>query len=249
MASVSIEFAAFLDPRFKILASLSGQSRFDAIGRMAAVWVYCIEKSEAVLPQALIDVVAEIPGYACWIIESGLGEVVEDGSVRIRGTEGRIEWLAKARARQKNATAAAKEKRLSNSSPRSVPILSPKSEPTLESSSASTSASASTIKTNTLVRRKRRTEYTPEFETLYDQYPRKEGKRAGFDVFLKLTDGERHRLGVAIRNYSEQCRREGRDVQHIKMFSSFMSTWEDYVNSSSQSASSASTPLHLAVTV
>lgn len=141
MASANVEFAAFHDPRFKLLGKLSGLSRFDAIGRMTAIWVYCIEKSRAQLSDAMIDALAEIDSYAVWVVEVGLGERLPDSQIRICGTDGRIEWLAKARARQKHATEAARNKRIENRSPKLDPKSDPKSGPTLASSSASASAS------------------------------------------------------------------------------------------------------------
>jgi|GEM_PF-5002401 len=142
MASVNVEFHAFLDPRFRLLAKLSGLSHFDAIGRMTVVWVYSIEKNTAVLKRTLFDTLAEIDGYVSLAIQADLAEEVDSEYVRVKGTEGRIEWLNECRERQKIATQAAKEKRDMERKKKLDPKLDPKSDPTLVSSSASTSASA-----------------------------------------------------------------------------------------------------------
>lgn len=98
MASISVEFSVFGDPRFKILGRLSQCTHYDAIGRMADVWRYCIEKNSPVLPKFVIDVVAGIDGYGDKILEAELAEPVGEDMLRIRGTnEKRIAWLEKCR--------------------------------------------------------------------------------------------------------------------------------------------------------
>jgi len=70
--------------------------------------------------------------------------------------------------------------------------------------------------------------YTEEFELAYNQYARREGKADGFKSYQKLSAEQRGQLTVAIRNYSEQVRREKRERRFIKQFSAFMSSWQDY---------------------
>jgi hypothetical protein len=141
MASVNVEFQAFRDPRFRVLAKLSGLSHFDAIGRMAAVWAYSVEKNSNILDRTHFDALAEIEGYTDWAVEADLAERLEGNVVRVKGTEGRIEWLAKARQRQKLASQAAKEKRDRDRSSKPHPKSDAISAPSLVSSSASASAS------------------------------------------------------------------------------------------------------------
>lgn len=150
MASVNLEFSAYLDPRFKVLGKLSGLSKFDAIGRMGIIWVHCVEKCQNVLSPLVVDLLAELDGYSSWVVEAELGERLQDGEIRIRGTEGRIEYLAQARVRQKIASQAAKKKRETDISPKLDPkldrVFTPISDPSLESSSTSTSSFASSSK-------------------------------------------------------------------------------------------------------
>lgn len=247
MASVSLEFAAFLDARFKILARLSGFSNFDAIGRMCVVWMHCIEKSETILPEVFIDALAEVDGYAQWIVEADLGDRQEDGRVRVKGTKGRIEWLGRLReqaqaggkARAWQARRGAKGEftqqtpcQQAEETPAAGLDNSQPETPAQASPSTSTSASSAvTSKDLNIVKRKRRTGYSDEFERIYSQYPRREGKSAGFKVYTKTikTDLDRERLVLSVRNYTTQCKALGREIQFVKQFSSFMRDWEDYV--------------------
>ena len=145
MASVSVEFSASGDPRFRYAAKLIGTSRFDVLGRAVEVWRCCIEGNTAILPTVMVDAITELDGFAEIMMQVGLAERVDDATMRIKGTAGRIEYLAEARERQKNATRVAAETRRKareeRVDPKSVPILVPKLEPPLESSSTSTSAS------------------------------------------------------------------------------------------------------------
>lgn len=240
MASVNLEFAAYLDPRFFLLGSFSGKSRFDAIGRMGAIWVYCVEKCQPVLPIVMIDALAEVPGYSQWIIDAGLGEAVNVDSIRVKGTEGRIEYLAEARERQKVATEAAARKRkedrergTNSNSPILAPILEPNLDPTLVSSSTSASASTSASKEEIHIdQRERRSSPVKsafDLESAYEMYPRKVGKTKGLKKLAKEIRSQEDFdcLLVAIRHYSGS--REVRDG-YVRHFSTFVNDWRDWVD-------------------
>jgi hypothetical protein len=70
--------------------------------------------------------------------------------------------------------------------------------------------------------------YDQKFEQIYSQFPRKEGKRAGFSIYQRTikSEADEQRLLKAIQNYSEQKRLTGEIVAH---FSTFMGQWEDWV--------------------
>lgn len=114
MASVSVEFSVYSDPRYKLLGKLTRTDCFGAIGRVSALWMYCIERNVTSLSKTIVDAMASKKGYAEAMIQAELADPIEgdDQMVRIRGTQGRIEYLAAARERQKKASEAAKQKRL-----------------------------------------------------------------------------------------------------------------------------------------
>ena len=95
-ASVRIEDEAFSDERYGVLAALCGLADADhARGKMARLWRQCTAQRTYVLPIDLVCSVLGENGADC-IVKASLGELVE-GGIRIRGTKGRIEWLAKLR--------------------------------------------------------------------------------------------------------------------------------------------------------
>ncbi len=91
-ASVRIDSDAFGDLRFRRLGRLIGSDEYGALGRMAWLWRECTARQTHVLDEATVAEVVD-PKH---VVEAGLGEQV-DGGIRIRGTNGRIEWLGKLR--------------------------------------------------------------------------------------------------------------------------------------------------------
>lgn len=94
-ASVRIEAVAFSDPRIELLGQIAGYNRFEAMGRLAHLWSACTERETDILPAAFIRGALGKNGVEA-LIESGLGEE-KNGECRVRGCEGRINWLASKR--------------------------------------------------------------------------------------------------------------------------------------------------------
>jgi hypothetical protein len=95
-AAVRIEGDAFSDLRYDVLAQRAGLADADhARGKMARLWAQCTAESRHVLTQEEVRAVLGDRGPES-IVYARLGEEVE-GGIRIRGTKGRIEWLAKLR--------------------------------------------------------------------------------------------------------------------------------------------------------
>lgn len=95
MASVRIEEEAFTDPRIELLAQRAGWNRYEALGRLAFVWRVCTQRETYYLDAVWVEACLG-PGGVEHLVASGLGEKTERG-IRIRGTEGRIEWLKQRR--------------------------------------------------------------------------------------------------------------------------------------------------------
>jgi len=75
-------------------------------------------------------------------------------------------------------------------------------------------------------------------QSVYNQYPRAEGKSRGF-VRLKtqLTSEQKcAAFAQAVKNYADECQKEGREKKYIKIFSTFCDphVWIDYVNTDSK---------------
>src|SRR3990167_4593009 len=98
MARVNVDAVALVDPRFVKLGRLLHTDRHGALGRMIQVWLLCTERERyEVDANEIIDL--DIGLTAALIVEAELGVWTDDAQSRIRvcGTAGRIEWLAKKR--------------------------------------------------------------------------------------------------------------------------------------------------------
>lgn len=95
MASVRIEGEAFSDVRIEILGNMAGYNRYEALGRLAHLWRVCTSRNQHVVSDAVVAAILGEKGVDA-LLDSELGERV-DGGIRVKGTKGRIEWLAKLR--------------------------------------------------------------------------------------------------------------------------------------------------------
>src|SRR5687767_12450297 len=89
---------AFADARIELLGDVAGYNRFEALGRLAHLWRVCTQRKAYVVSTSLVIATLGPKGVEA-LLESELGERADEGRIRVRGTEGRIEWLeAKKRA-------------------------------------------------------------------------------------------------------------------------------------------------------
>jgi len=75
-----------------------------------------------------------------------------------------------------------------------------------------------------------------DFESLYDRFPRKQGKKKGLLAARRQIKSDKAYgdLSRAIDAYAAECRADNRDKKYIKQFSTFMNCWEDYIDPSYQ---------------
>lgn len=99
MPPVRIDAKVWNDWRFKALAKSMSRELPWAIGAMAMVWRHCTENQTYSVSRSALETIVENPGFVDSMITCGLGEVLENGEIRVRGTGGRIEWLAVLRER------------------------------------------------------------------------------------------------------------------------------------------------------
>jgi len=71
-----------------------------------------------------------------------------------------------------------------------------------------------------------------DFESAYRAYPRKEGKATGMKKLEKTikTEEEYTCFMQAVNNYATLCKQQGRELQYIKLFSTFCNHWKDYAD-------------------
>ena len=117
MPAVRVEEDAFSDLRFAELAALCGLADADhARGKMLHIWRQCTLECDYSLSAIAIDSILGANG-AQNLVESRLGTVDLDGRIRIHGTEGRVEWLAKVRKNGRKGGLATKAKWRSDARP------------------------------------------------------------------------------------------------------------------------------------
>ena len=98
MARVNVDQSALVDPRYQKLGRLLKVDRFFALGVMIYIWNQCQEQETYTLTEEEIkDIIPEKKNIVEAIISAKLAEKTSDGLIRIKGTEGRIEWLKKKR--------------------------------------------------------------------------------------------------------------------------------------------------------
>jgi hypothetical protein len=106
VARISVEQTALTDSRYRILAGILGIDHHSAIGRMLLIWNECQERETYSLKAVVIDALFGLEGAAKAVVEADLGEPLGvseteplgvNTEIRVRGTRGRIEWLARRR--------------------------------------------------------------------------------------------------------------------------------------------------------
>jgi hypothetical protein len=126
--SVRIEDEAFSDRRYDVLARILGLPDADcARGKMAAVWRQCTQQQTHILSGEMVREILGENGPDALVL-STLGEIV-DGGIRICGTRGRIEWLAKLRKNARKGGNARAAKRLPKRQPIGTSAHNPDTSP------------------------------------------------------------------------------------------------------------------------
>lgn len=71
-----------------------------------------------------------------------------------------------------------------------------------------------------------------DFESIYSKYPRKEGKNKGMRICKAQikTEEEFGLLGEAVSRYTDHCKKTITDPKFIKLFSTFMASWRDWLD-------------------
>lgn len=181
VASVRLEDSVWTDPRFVVLGKLLGTNRFDAVGRVAALWSYCTEKETYFLSGAMIDTLAEHSGFADLLSNSdvNLAEFIEKKSqFRIKGTRGRIEWIGKLRNNSEKGGAKTKAKWQAKRLAKRGPEAGPDEGPTITTPVPVTSpalVTAPTISKNKNLPESPSASSVPTWEAYRDAYQKRYG--------------------------------------------------------------------------
>ncbi len=100
--SVTIHHSVWGDDRYQDLARRAGYPGGvdQAITKMARLWSLCTEMQTDLPPIGRIRSCLGGDTAEAWLIGAELGERLDDGSIRVRGCEGRIDWYATVIERQ-----------------------------------------------------------------------------------------------------------------------------------------------------
>lgn len=84
-----------------------------------------------------------------------------------------------------------------------------------------------------------------DLESAYQKYPRKEGKTPGMKRLAREIRSQKDfdDLNKAVENYARA--KEGKDKDYIKLFSTFVAEWRDWVDSRPESPTINTVPLKL----
>ncbi len=71
-----------------------------------------------------------------------------------------------------------------------------------------------------------------DFESIYQEYPRKLGKAKGLKIAEReiKTEADFDRLLIAVKRYAGHVRRENVEANYVKHFSTFMGSWQDWLD-------------------
>ncbi len=132
-APVRIDASAWGDLRFATLARLCGFADAEhALIKCAKIWSWQTEHYTPDSPTYVVDLElvesALGAGSASHLVRARLAEEGPDG-LRIKGSEGRIEWLWKKRIASKNGGEATKRKHANNTGPRGQAAATPEPRP------------------------------------------------------------------------------------------------------------------------
>lgn len=239
MARINIEESILKDRRFvKFMLAVGDQDK--ALGALFRAWMvaqkwYLI--GDRMIPLEEWDKQELLPG----LIEVGLAEKVGADRVRMRGADEQFGWLLQRANAGKKGGVATAAGRLS------VAKRSPSGREASLLFSPFSNTKENTFAQNELAQKPdalppkqpARTAcavpgFVEKIERIYFKYPRHEGKSRGI-TRLKTqlkTEESVARFEKAVENYARHVAKEGREREHIKIFSTFCDprVWVDFVD-------------------
>lgn len=229
MARINVEDSIYKDPRFIDLIVRSGGCLDRALGIMVRTWT--VAQEFYLRPSGMVPLkVWNDRRIPMSVVEAGLAEIVGD-FVRVKGDHEQFKWL------KQRSDAGRKNIEEFNQRPSTTDDGRPSSSSSSFSFSSSDSDSFSNSKTKTRKKPKSAiADVCPfDLESVYQKYPRKEGKGPGLKSLAKQLrcQSDFDSFATAVENYAKAT--AGRDTEHIKMFSSFVGSdrsdypWREWV--------------------
>lgn len=210
-----MKYKVLIDPRYEIAGRLLSIDRSEVLGRIIRTWLHCVEEQRSILSEKELIATFGIEGCCDALTDANLISALEDGRYYIRGTDGEIEWLGKLRS-GKSAGGSARAR----SSMRDANgVFMTSSDPALRPAQSS----ALTLTTTTK-------DHMSKIQQAYrEHYPRKEGVTKGMQIAEATihSDDDCEKLIDAIKHYGKL--NHGKETKYIKLFSTFMGCWTEYI--------------------
>lgn len=102
---IDVRVDVLMDERYEALGDIAGYNRHEALGRMFALWAWCLDRQEFTLHEAIVRRFLGPRGVEAILGEVVPGEIVDslalgerrDGGIFVRGSES-LAWLGERRA-------------------------------------------------------------------------------------------------------------------------------------------------------
>lgn len=241
MSRLNVDASALKDTRFVRLARLLKLpgGKYEARGRVEELWWLCTDRETYTLKAIDVAIAMDLEDEASTthaLLEAELAEVVEHEilvgedftptpgvkmeCLRIRGTEGRIEWLARKR---RAGAKGGKSKGGSTSNGASKQNGASASSTNGECLTPPAPAPAPTKRDLLLIEDERVARF--DFDAVYRRYPQKKGKAKGMAKIAKLvtTQADYERLVASVELMAAEWDPKSDEIQYCPY-------WDSYVN-------------------
>jgi len=225
---VNMDSSIAADPRFKMIAEDLDTSLQEVIGCCYLLWLACYERRSECFTLREADIAAGRSGFSDMLIKHRLADKVEPHRLEIHGVSERISFLRKqAKSGRKGGKSSGKTRRDKSEARAEAPAEAPAS-----GSAQAYTPTPAPDPTHTL-------SPTPalalspsfDFESVYQHYPRKQGKQGGLKKCRTLIKTyEDFELFVSAVTAMEAAWK-GHDTKYCPQFSTFVSQerWRDDV--------------------
>lgn len=232
MARINIEECWWSDPRRLQLIMDIG---FEADAAAINMWRTAQEfwgRGRRLIPKKIFERIR----FADKLIDAGLAEIKTEEEVYVCGSSDYLDWV------QEKRDAAKVGGKKSAQRPRDEKgRLLPKQDPSnvqaeskcVQASDSGSDSGSDSKKENIYAQTSVRASVSlVDFEKIYSDYPRKQGKAKGIKkarAEIKTQD-DLAMLAQAIQRYRDHCRNNKIEAQYIKHFSTFMGEWRDWLD-------------------
>lgn len=257
MARINVEDSIWSDSRFMQLCLLLGD-QFKAVGCLVVAWKtaqqhWCPNRNP-IPKKAFLEA-----GLPIELVKANFADVVEGEAILMRGCDKHFAWWFEKQEAGRKSAEARKEK-YGSAQPVRTPVRDSRTPVRETSNTTRTAPEPLTLTLSLDTINKPQTGGAPlpsvaecvglesdkkaqfDFEKIFEAYPRPLGKKDGLVIAKRsITTQENYeKLATAVNNYAEHMKREGTELKHIKYFSSFMTSWEDWVTPPKQLRTSLS---------